>query len=97
MSGLLLTYINCENRTLACAANSPVSPLSLQHGWAEQVKSTVERLHEASISWGDAKAENVLVDVNENAWVIDFGGGYTEGWVEKGSTGLAKISEFFGV
>jgi hypothetical protein len=24
----------------------------------------------------------VLIDVNEDAYLIDFGGGYTEGWFE---------------
>ncbi|KAJ5420206.1 hypothetical protein N7465_002725 [Penicillium sp. CMV-2018d] len=35
------------------------------------------------IIWGDAKAANVLIDANEDAYLIDFGGGYTKGWVEK--------------
>lgn len=47
----------------------------------------------------------MLVVINDDAWVIDFGGGYTEGWVENGSggtitgdlQGLAKILEFLGV
>lgn len=102
--GLLLRYIDCGNKNLACAAN-PDAPLALRRKWAEQVKHTVERLHEAGIVWGDAKAENVLVDINDDAWVIDFGGGYTEGWVEKGSAGtvtgdvqgLSKILKFLDV
>ncbi|KAM3552958.1 hypothetical protein MY1884_006927 [Beauveria asiatica] len=40
--------------------------------------------------WGDAKPDNVLIDGNQNAWVIDFGGGYTEGWVPKNLAGTVK-------
>lgn len=102
--GLLLTYIDCGNMTLTCASK-PDSPVSLRRKWAGQVRSTVERLHGAGVTWGDAKADNVLIDVDDNAWVIDFGGGYTEGWVDKDSAGtvegdlqgLAKMSEFLGV
>lgn len=102
--GLLLGYIDGGGRTLASTAN-PDAPLAERRKWAEQVKYTVERLHEAGVVWGDAKAENVLVDDDEDAWVIDFGGGYTEGWVEKDYAGtvtddlqgLAKILEFLDI
>jgi serine/threonine protein kinase len=102
--GLLLTYIDCRALNLACALKSNV-PLSLRRQWAAQVESTVERLHAAGIIWGDAKAANVLIDINKEAWVADFGGGYTEGWVDKESAGtvagdlqgLAKIIDFLGV
>ena len=35
------------------------------------------------LSGGDAKAGNILFDIDDNVWIIDFGGGYTRGWVEK--------------
>ena len=68
-------------------------------------EATIERLHEANIIWGDVKTANVLIDGNNDAWVIDFGGGYTEGWVDKGLAGtvagdlqgMAKIMSFLGV
>jgi len=44
---------------------------------------TLRELHEADVVWGDAKAENVLIDSDNNAWIIDFGGGYTAGWVDE--------------
>ncbi|TKW55962.1 hypothetical protein CTA1_5149 [Colletotrichum tanaceti] len=31
------------------------------------------------IIWGDVKAENVLIDSDDNAWIIDFRGNYTYG------------------
>lgn len=99
--GLLLSYIDCDGRTLEGAVRAD-TPKHLRQRWAAQVTSTVEHLHEADIVWGDAKAANVLVDINMDAWIIDFGGGFTEGWVERekagtveGDTqGLAKIVDY---
>ena len=34
--------------------------------------------------FGDAKADNFLVDKDGKLWIIDFGGSYTEAWVEEG-------------
>lgn len=50
--------------------------------WASQVDDTLTQLHDAGIVWGDAMPEEVLVDRNDDAWIADFGRGYTEGWVE---------------
>jgi hypothetical protein len=33
------------------------------------------------VTWGDAKTANMLIDNNSNAWITDFGGGFTRGWV----------------
>lgn len=96
--GLLLSYIDCNNMTLESIV-SDNTPKPLRQRWADQVTSTVRRVHEAEIVWGDAKAANVLVDLNMDAWIIDFGGGFTQGWVQRenagtvegDSQGLAKI------
>ena len=40
-------------------------------------------LNEASIVWGDAKPANILIGEDKDAWIIDFGGGHTQGWVRK--------------
>ncbi|KAL1596452.1 hypothetical protein SLS60_009098 [Paraconiothyrium brasiliense] len=55
---------------------------SLRKSWSEKVGSYVAQLHEHKIVWGDAKADNFLVDKNDELWIIDFGGSYTEGWVD---------------
>ncbi len=68
-----------------------------------QTRSKLQfRHHAAGIVWGDVKAQNVLIDGDDNAWIIDFGGGYTGGWVDKkvagtvqgDVAGLAKLKEF---
>ncbi|KAM4066783.1 kinase [Hirsutella rhossiliensis] len=100
--GLLLTYIDCSRVTLACAAPKLDTPACLQEKWVVQIQETVQELHSAGIVWGDAKPENVLIDRNKDAWIVDFGGGYTEGWVPENLTGtvegdliaLKKIIEF---
>ncbi|KAF5681561.1 kinase subdomain-containing protein [Fusarium denticulatum] len=99
--GLLLTYIDCKRVTLSCAVK-PGTEVSLRERWAAQVQEAVGQLHDAGIIWGDGKPGNVLIDVNNDAWLIDFGGGYTEGWVPKTLTGtmegdrvaLEKILEY---
>jgi tRNA A-37 threonylcarbamoyl transferase component Bud32 len=43
----------------------------------------VDQLHEIGVVWGDGKAGNVIIDNDDIAWLIDFGGGWTEGWVDE--------------
>jgi serine/threonine protein kinase len=80
--GLLLTYI--ENKgTLGDVA--PWSDCTNEDRLRRsiQIQNYVKCLHEAGVVWGDAKPENVLVDMNGDAWLIDFGGSYTLGWVDE--------------
>lgn len=87
--GLLLTYIDCKRVTLSCAVK-PGTDVSQRERWAAQIQEAIGQLHDAEIVWGDAKADNVLIDVNDDAWLIDFGGGYTEGWVPKTLAGTME-------
>ena len=50
--------------------------------WSSQIQSIVHKLHALDIVWGDAKTANILLDRNDDLWVIDFGGGTTEGWID---------------
>jgi serine/threonine protein kinase len=79
--GILLSYIDCENMTLSCATRG--SEHTLRDKWLKQMTHSLHELHARQIVWGDAKPDNVLVDVHGDAYLIDFGGGYTRGWVEK--------------
>ncbi|PWY62352.1 hypothetical protein BO83DRAFT_403980 [Aspergillus eucalypticola CBS 122712] len=65
--GILLSLVDCDNLTLSCALHDEVTILQ-RRKWEEQITTT---------------PDNVLIDMNEDAWVIYFGGGYKPGWVEK--------------
>ncbi|KAI3328368.1 hypothetical protein F4824DRAFT_506617 [Ustulina deusta] len=51
--------------------------------WAEELDILIRTLHGAGLVWGDAKPHNVLVDTMDNLWLIDFGGSFTQGWVDE--------------
>jgi hypothetical protein len=42
--------------------------------WMRQLRATVKRLHRGGVVWGDVNPDNVLVDLRDNAWVVNFGG-----------------------
>ncbi|KAL2130963.1 hypothetical protein VTI74DRAFT_5708 [Chaetomium olivicolor] len=90
--GLLLSYIDRrrENGGLLFEDRLLHTPIPLRQRWASQIQETVEQLHRTGIVWGDAKAENVIIDKNNDAWLINFGGGYTEGWVDEDKAGTRE-------
>lgn len=49
--------------------------LETRRKWAKQIEDAVRALHDNDIIWGDVKPDNVVIDINDNAWLIDFGGG----------------------
>lgn len=63
--------------------SGPWNAVTSADEWELQVTKVVNCLHGAGIVWGDAKAANILIDGHDDAWIIDFGGGYTHGCVEK--------------
>jgi hypothetical protein len=100
--GLLLTYIDHGGRTLSTNVGPDHPPASTRKRWISQLGAALAELHKAGIVWGDVKAQNVLVDQEDNVWITDFGGGYTQGWVERevagtvegDLAGMAKLREF---
>ncbi|KAF2965718.1 hypothetical protein GQX73_g7863 [Xylaria multiplex] len=58
--------------------------------WAEQIRRSVTQLHELGILWLDTKTDNVLIDDEGNAIVLDFGGGNTVGWVDEDKYGTLE-------
>jgi tRNA A-37 threonylcarbamoyl transferase component Bud32 len=86
--GLLLYPIE-EDAPLTFAVG-PETPDALKVRWAKQIQHTVAALHQAGITWGDAKPDNILIDVHGDAWITDFGGGRTEGWVDADKAGTVN-------
>ncbi|OQN96994.1 hypothetical protein B0A48_16968 [Cryoendolithus antarcticus] len=50
--------------------------------WAEEAERMKNVLHEHNLVWGDAKADNFIVDREGKLWLIDMGGSYTDGWID---------------
>ncbi|KAG6354533.1 hypothetical protein INS49_004550 [Diaporthe citri] len=88
--GLLLHYIQVDDTLHDKVIDLGSSGSDLKDKWKRQVTGTVEALHKAGIVWGDVKASNVLVDTAGDAWVTDFGGGHTEGWVDRDKAGTIE-------
>lgn len=85
--GLLLHYIQVADTLYNKVVDLGSSNSDLKDKSKRQVRGTVEALHKAGIVWGDVKASNVLVDMAGDAWVTDFGGGHTRGWVDRDKAG----------
>lgn len=97
--GLLLSYIPSQG-TLDSRARLVTS--LLRRRWAGQLVHTLSKLHEANIAWDEVSAANVLIDDEDNAWLVGFGWGFTRGCdaeklaeaIEGDKQGLARILEF---
>ena len=80
MMGFLQTHIPGAE-PLTHLLDSDV-PQSKRDRWASESEEMVNTLHKHNLVWGDAKADNFMVDKDDKLWIIDFGGSYTEGWVD---------------
>ncbi|EAQ90269.1 hypothetical protein CHGG_02204 [Chaetomium globosum CBS 148.51] len=92
VAGLLLPYVDCrrDNDGVLDGLYLCRIPVLLRERWAGQIKEAVQQLHEGGVVWGDAKAANILIDKNDDAWLIDFGAGHTEGWVDEEKRGTKE-------
>ena len=81
--GILMEYINKTLPNLADAlSKDDVIEKSRRAKWATQIEDTLKQLHAIGVVLGDAKTSNILIDENDDAWIVDFGGGQTLGWVD---------------
>jgi hypothetical protein len=100
IAGLLLIYI--DGRPLSTLVDPQHPSASTRRRWFSQISVTLAELHKIGVTWGDVKVDNVLVDRGGRAWIIDFGGGYTRGWVDSQMAGtvdgdlagMAKLREY---
>jgi tRNA A-37 threonylcarbamoyl transferase component Bud32 len=72
------------------------TPLDDRRRWYEQISDAVHKIHKPGYVWGDVKPENVLIDTNRDACLVDFEGRYTLGWVD-GELAETKASDLQGL
>ncbi|KAK2748269.1 hypothetical protein FQN57_000927 [Myotisia sp. PD_48] len=96
-----LLYYHVESESLSSMINRD-TPASLREKWASQIRTTVLKLHQLGVIWGDVKADNVLIDNENNALITDLEGGFTRAWIDEKNQGtvegdlqgLQKLIEF---
>ncbi|OAR00868.1 hypothetical protein LLEC1_02735 [Akanthomyces lecanii] len=72
--GLLLTFVPCGAASLRLALDKG-APQRWRRRWVAQIRLILSALHENDIVWGGTGPENVIIDTDQNAWLIGFGGG----------------------
>ncbi|KAK5999060.1 hypothetical protein PT974_01448 [Cladobotryum mycophilum] len=96
--GILLGYIPHRHHSLRVLLDhvedgtvpGQEATASMKRKWAEQIKQSLARLHALGIMWRDIKTDNILIDEDGDAVVIDFGGGNTVGWVDHDKYGTME-------
>lgn len=78
--GFLMEYVDSGPPLLSLEIN--LVPRMRRVAWAKQISDDLKRLHGIGLIWGDAKAGNIILDRESNPWITDFGGGYTDNWVD---------------
>lgn len=86
--GILLSDVEGRNSMLNMLRSGV--PVALRDKWASQVTDTLKTLHAAGITWGDAKAHNVVLDANNDAWLINLGDDKFTDWVPQDLAGTVK-------
>ncbi|KAL9123829.1 MAG: hypothetical protein Q9217_006780 [Psora testacea] len=103
--GVLISFVDTRrDKPHLMSQDIHSTPKMTREIWAADIDRTLRQLHQMDIIWSDVKAANVLIDIREQPWIIDFGGGYTDGWVpadladsKQGDlAGLKRIIEFLG-
>jgi hypothetical protein len=101
--GMLLDYIDHSLETLRPALSG--SSLDSRKKRMGQIREIVDHLHGIGVVWGDVKPENILIDKEGDAWIIDFGGGYSPDWVDSEKSdslsgdlqGISRLEKFLNI
>ena len=80
--GMLLDRID-NGETLAKWINGCDPARSLKEKWNNQIRDIVRVLHRHGIMWGDVKPDNIIIDRDRNSWVVDLGGVFYSGHVDR--------------
>ncbi|KAE8152773.1 hypothetical protein BDV25DRAFT_137580 [Aspergillus avenaceus] len=79
--GILLQWLPFGSNTLLSQKGEEAK--RLHDKWESQVGEILEHLHQKSIIWGDVSPSNIVIDWNDDAWILDFAGGVDEDFVDK--------------
>ncbi|RMD42246.1 hypothetical protein DV735_g2914, partial [Chaetothyriales sp. CBS 134920] len=98
--GLLESFIDGTNLSELNLADDTSS--TQRRLWERQIEQAIASLHERGIVWRDVKPSNVVIDKAADAWLVDFGGSWTDGWVDEELAetvqgdlqGLRRLNEF---
>ncbi|EGX87629.1 Protein kinase-like domain [Cordyceps militaris CM01] len=109
-TGVVIGFVRewvAASRHGATLRQIPMAKMSLdqRQKWADQIEDTMEDLHNADLFWGDCKPANIIVDREQNIWLIDLGGNFSQHWVDKelsgtlagDEQGLLNLQKFLGV
>lgn len=81
--GILEEFVPSEHTLGKILGGSAAPDGDRRKKWAQQIEQTLCQLHEIGVVWGDGKPDNILINsVTDDAWLIDFGGSFTNGWVD---------------
>lgn len=78
---LLLQYIDHKGTLDDVTKDQP--RLDVRRKWARQIKDVLGELHGVGAVWGDAKPKTVLIDKEDNAWLIGSEPVSTWPWVDE--------------
>ncbi|PYI18772.1 hypothetical protein BO99DRAFT_433309 [Aspergillus violaceofuscus CBS 115571] len=81
--GILMTCIPSARSLERLILDDCEMSLADRQKWYDQVSEAVQTLHQEGLCWGDVKAANVVIDGEGDAWLIDFEGGASWGWIDK--------------
>ena len=78
--GILLSYLYprfYSLHDLLVSMKKGLVPLSeadkpLRAKWADQIQEALKDLHKVGVIWGEAKTDNVIIDIHQNAVITDF-------------------------
>lgn len=96
--GVLEEYIPFRDTEELTSLGDIETPSSItkarRRKWASQVQETIHQLHQIGVTWGDGKARNVLIHgETDDAYIVDFGGGWTDGWLDQELSGTVEGDE----
>ncbi|PYH69894.1 uncharacterized protein BO88DRAFT_481208 [Aspergillus vadensis CBS 113365] len=88
--GLLLLHIEGSTLSDVMRDGRPLPDKERRDKWYWQIQNSLKILHRRNLLWGDPKADNVLIDVNDDAWLIGFGKTCTAPWVDRWANGTLE-------